>query len=609
MSYGSENILAFAEKHLAPFDVKGDEIVPVLCPFCKGGRNKDSGTFAINMYDGAFNCKRGSCGAKGSFPALARQFGANVPKGARNIFERKEKTYTLPQVELLPLTDQIVEYFAKRKISKETLESFRVASNSEGKIVFPFYMKERLVFVKYRHPWKPRPATETTKKELKEWQEPNTQPILFGMDECSFNYPLALTEGMVDSLSLAECGIPNAVSVPSGCDNFDWIDPCWDFLERFNKIIIFGDKDEPGEAMVETIVKRLGEDRCYIIPEYPKRPDGTVCKDANEILYFHGKEKLVETFESAEAVPVKGLIDLADVVPIDPTTVPRIQIGIPSLDETVGGLYEGDVIVLTGKTGGGKSTFSGPVLLNAIEQGKTVCAYSGELSKEKFQMWINLQAAGSDYITLKFDNVRKKDVPFVTPQVQERIREWYRGKFFLFDNTEVFDYDEQTAILKTFSVAARRYGASVFLVDNLMTSISDAEDEMKAQGAFVSALKKFAKRFSASIILVAHPRKTKMGDPIGKDDVSGNSAIVNLCDTGISVEKPDLRIIKNRDEGTERVISCAYAPDSRRIYQADKGDIINYSWNKTGIPLADPRADSMEEYSVKLSDRVVRDPF
>lgn len=599
----NSDVLSFAERHLHPFTVKGDEIVPLYCPYCGGGRSRDRDTFAVNSFDGAFNCKRGSCNAKGSFVALAAHFGEKAEKKGGISFEKREKEYTLPQVDIHPITDEIVKYFESRKISRKTLEAFKVASSSDGKIIFPFYQKEKLVFVKYRNPWKPK------EDERKEWAEPNTQPILFGMDECSFSFPLVLTEGMVDSLTLSEAGIPNAVSVPSGVNNFLWVSPCWDFLEKFNKIILFGDNDAPGKEMVDTLIKRLGEDKCYVIAEYPERPDGKPCKDANEIMYFHGPEKLREMVDKAEAVPVKGLIDLADVVPIDPTTVPRIRIGIPGLDEVLGGLHEGDVIVLTGKSGQGKSTFAGPVLLNAIEQDKVVCAYSGELSKEKFQHWINLQGAGSDYIALKYDPIKQKEVPYIHPLTAERIRNWYRGKFFLFDNTEVFDSDEQTAILKTFSVAARRHGASVFLVDNLMTSISDAEDEMKAQGAFVSSLKKFAKRFKASVILVAHPRKTKAGDSLGKDDVSGNSAIVNLCDTGIAVERPDLRIIKNRDEGFERLVPCAYAPDSRRIYQADRGDQCTYSWDKTGVPLANPRADSSPDYAVQLSNKGGGQPF
>ena len=593
---GNEEIIAFAEKHLNPFGFNGDEIIPVLCPFCEGGRNHDRNTFAMNMFDGSFNCKRGSCGAKGGFKAIASHFGERVKSKGGITFEKREKEYVLPQIEQLPLTDKIIEYFSVRKISRLTLDRYRVTASTDGDIIFPFYNKEKLVFVKYRHPWKPRDG------ERKEWAEKNTQPILFGMDECSFAYPLCLTEGQIDALSLIEAGVPNAVSVPSGVNNMEWISPCWDFLEKFNKIVLFGDNDEPGKGMVTDLTRRFGEDRCYLITEYPDRPDGTPCKDANEILYFFGAEKLREMVETAEPVPIKGLIDLSEVEPIDPTTEPRIRIGIKDLDEVVGGLHEGDVVLLTGRSGEGKSTLSGSILLNAIQQGKKVCAYSGELSKEKFQAWINLQCAGSDYITVKTDPIRGKSVPFIQPQIQERIRDWYRGKFFLFDNTEVFESDEQTAILKTFSVAARRHGASVFLVDNLMTSIADSEDEMKAQGVFVSSLKKFAKRFRSSVILVAHPRKTKAGDSIGKDDVSGNSAIVNLCDTAISVERPDLRIIKNREDGVQRLIRCAYAPDSRRIYQADMGDMTEYEWDKEGVAQANPRADSLEEYNIQLSN-------
>lgn len=56
----------------------------------------------------------------------------------------------------------------------------------------------------------------------------------------------------------------------------------------------------------------------------------------------------------------------------------------PALDELIGGLAEGAMTVFTGKPGQGKSTVAGQLLLAAIEQGYSVCAYSGELTKEHF---------------------------------------------------------------------------------------------------------------------------------------------------------------------------------------------------------------------------------
>lgn len=268
---------------------------------------------------------------------------------------------------------------------------------------------------------------------------------------------------------------------------------------------------------------------------------------------------------------------------------------------------EGGVTVFTGRSGQGKSTLGGLLLLNAIEQGHTVCAYSGELRKEKFQEWIHLQAAGSEYITLKFDPVRKKQIPVVPYPVQQRITEYYRGKFLLYDNMELFEKDQAESILDVFTMAVRRYGCKLFLLDNLMTSLSDSEEETRAQGRFVSALKKFANRFAVHVMIVAHPRKKKAGEQLGKEDVSGNSSIVNLADSAIVVERPDLRIIKNREGGVQKLIACCYCGDSRRIYQADKGDGNYFSWNREGIEPPRIRADSLLEYGIQLAESI--DPF
>ena len=295
-----ELMLSFADRHLSPYTLRGDELIPDFCPICHGGDNRDRYTFALNLTEGIYVCKRGSCGARGRFEELARRFGEQVefirPPG------RMKKQYVLPEVMLKPLTDEIIGYFGKRKIGFETLDAFKIGSDDKGNIVFPFYRDNVLVYVKYRAPRKPQP------KEKKEWQAHNTQPILFGMDMCAFSQPLIITEGEIDTLSLYEAGIRNVVSVPSGCSNLDWIDTCWDWLERFQSIILFGDNDEPGRKMVREVVRRLDEARCMVVEEYPDRPDGTPCKDANEILFFHGAEALKATLDSAQPVPVKGIL-------------------------------------------------------------------------------------------------------------------------------------------------------------------------------------------------------------------------------------------------------------------------------------------------------------
>ncbi len=275
---------------------------------------------------------------------------------------------------------------------------------------------------------------------------------------------------------------------------------------------------------------------------------------------------------------------------------------IPALDEVIGGLAEGAMTVFTGKPGNGKSTLAGQLLLNAIEQGHSVCAYSGELTKEKFQEWINLQAAGSEYIGLKYDPVRDIRVPYVPYAVQERLLDYYRDRFYLFDNQEIFEANQSESILKVFQLAARRYGCKLFLADNLMTALSDSDEETKAQGKFANALKKFATRYHVHVLLVAHPRKVKVGEKLGQDDIGGSSATIRLADSAIVVERPNLRILKNREGGVCKLIECCYCPDSRRIYQADKGDLNRFSWDKTGVTPPNPRADSLTDYAVRMAE-------
>jgi len=369
-------VIELAEKHLYPFRVKNGQVITELCPFCNG-HEKDKETFAIGLNNGAFNCKRGSCGRKGSFKELCEFFGEIAPVGYSlpTVTQQQKKVYRKLSTDMLyPMTEDIVTYMATRRISEQTLLDWKIAADDKGNIVFPFYRDEELVYVKYRRPKKHEKADGA-----KEWQESNTEPILYGMDMTTFNKPLVICEGEIDCLSIYEAGYANVVSVPCGCTNMEWINLCWEYLEKFNQIILFGDSDEPGLEMVSTLSKRLGEDRCMIPKEYPEfiyngKDYNRICKDANEILLCYGPEFLKQMIETCEPAPIKGVLELSKIPFVDPTTVPRIMTRIPMLDNMIGGLGEGAVTVVSGKRGNGKSTIFGMMALNAIEQGESVCA-------------------------------------------------------------------------------------------------------------------------------------------------------------------------------------------------------------------------------------------
>ena len=603
-----QKMIDFADMYFGEYALKqspsGDKIIPKLCPLCHGGSSgKDKNTFALFLDNGMFVCKRGSCGRHGRFEELAKELSGQDVQLVRSTWSNKsEKQYVFPDTVLFPVTDEIYQYFEKRGISRRTVDDFKIASDFEGNIVFRFFLDGVDVYEKYRKPHKPVTPEETKRKE---WQFSGAKPILFNMDNVVFSQPLIITEGQCDAMALYEAGLTNVVSVPSGCDNLEFVTLCWDWLEKFRTIILFGDNDIPGRKMVDTLVKKLGEYRVLVVRDYPEVPHTNpvvYCKDANEILLRYGESMLLEMVDNADEIETKGLMKLADVIPYDPTKLPRIRTMIPELDATIGGLAEGGVTVLTGASGNGKSTLSGQLILCAIEQGYNCCAYSGELAAQNFQEWFHLQAAGSDWITLKKDPVRGKPVPVVPSEVAQRIIKWYEPHMFMYNNDEVFiDVKQADAIVNVFTIAARKHDCRLFLVDNLMTTTADSDEEFRSQAQFVNSMKVFAKRYQAHVLIVAHARKIQAGAHIQKSDVSGSSAIINLADCAIVSERPDLRIIKNRSDGQERTIVCAYCGDSRRIYQADAGDKCHFSWDRTGLTPPTVRADSMPEYGVQLA--------
>lgn len=570
-------IWEFADKHLQPYKVKNNEIIPALCPFCNGGQHHDKETFALNVQKQTYNCKRGSCGQQGHFNQLLKAFGEQ-PEQVYDTYRPRQ--YKKPTAKIEPITDQAEKYLMLRKISKKTMDVYGVGSDGKGNIMFPFYENGELVFVKYR------PARKLKKGEHKAWREANTKPVLFGMDLCNVEYPLTIFEGEIDALSGYEAGIPNCVSVPSGAEDLTFIDTCYDFIKSFKTIYLFGDNDKPGQELIKKLTVKLRDQQVFIVNHE--------CKDANELLFRKGVEAVKAAYDNAKEVPVYGLIQLADVEPFDPKNCKTSLSGIKHLDSKTGGFLMGDLSIWTGKRGEGKSTLLSQLMLDAIDTGDKVCVYSGEMRADRFQYWSNLQAAGKSHILSYYDEMKDREVYYVPKDITEKIKGWYRGKYWLYDNS-IPANREESGILKVFEYAAKRYDCNVFMVDNLMTARynKDPNNFYRAQADFVNQLVEFANRFNVHVHLVAHPRKTR-GD-LENDDVGGMAEITNLAHNVFALERLKeeekakqgvdvaLKILKNRMDGASGVIGLDYDNVSRRLTPPSEPQ-KQYGWSDAETP-------------------------
>lgn len=612
-----------AEKYFGDYKVRNGQIVAKRCPFCGGGNNGDYDTFAIGLANGLWNCMRGSCKKKsGNLKELCEYFGESEYDAdhlPQLTLQKKTKTYVKPEeADLFPATEEIYNFFEKRAITKETVDDWKIKSDKNGNIVFTFYRENVLTYVKYRQPknWqKIKTEYEALSDEekakrnppAKEWAMGNTEPILYGMNNVSFNKPLVICEGEIDALSLYQAGVTNVVSVPSGAKNMDWITNAWSWLQGFNQIVLFGDSDEPGLEMVQNLSKRLGEDRCMRPEEYPEliymgKDYGRICKDANEILMCYGTETLKNLVDSCEPAPIDGVVDVGMSTYSDPSMIPRIMTKIPGLDRKIGGLKEGGLTVLSGQSGQGKSTISGVFILNAIEQGYNVCAFSGELSKDQFIDWICHQAVESKYIGYRIDQMSGKTYTFVSDDIRRRVQKWMAGHLFLIENDKVYQSEDPAEfVTKKIEALCRRYGCKLALVDNLMMLTISGEEENRAQQKVTARLKGLADAFKVQILLVAHPRKkSNKTDVFTTSEISGASAVGNLADTILNIEKPNIRVAKDRVSGTQNyVIQCSYDPVNHRIFQGDVRDKVVYSWDHTGVQEPENPAIMLEEFAVQ----------
>ncbi len=153
-----------------------------------------------------------------------------------NITTKKKRFRNIHRKEKLQTKPAAVSYLESRGISSEVTERYSITTqrDHDNILVFPFYDENNILqFVKYR-----KTDFNKEKDKSKEWCERDCKPILFGMNHCDPENPtLVLTEGQIDSLSCAEAGIKNAVSVPTGAKGFTWIPYCWDFLSRYSNLV------------------------------------------------------------------------------------------------------------------------------------------------------------------------------------------------------------------------------------------------------------------------------------------------------------------------------------------------------------------------------------
>lgn len=583
--YNREDVFRFADSQGYETRQKGNELEFKYCPYCDGGGRRDQYTFSVNLESGAYCCLRASCQEKGHFVELCRDFDFplefETPKIYKKITQRS-----------FELRDEAVEYMKQRGISKEITKKYQltVQKDNRSTLVFPFFDEDNvLTFIKYRNmKWKKGMKTP------KEWSMADTMPILFGMNHCEGFDRLVITEGQIDSLSVAEAGIPNAVSVPTGATGFTWLTHNWLWITKFKEVIVFGDCEHGKITLLDTLSARLPKE---IIIKAVRIKDYLGEKDANDILVKYGAKAVRTCVENACVPLLDNVKELADVQSVDINKLDKIETGIYELDKTIRGMAMGQLVILTGKRGDGKSTLMSQLVCAALEDKRNVFIYSGELADFHFKRWLDYQLAGSANILEQTNKWGDMDYA-MTKETIEQISQWYRGRAFIYDNNYLTDGSEFETLPETIERVILQYNAQLICIDNLMTAMERVTEQNNlylAQSNFVGKLKAIAMKYSVVILLVAHPKKGTANE--FQDDnelIAGSSDITNKADIILRYERLDnqddganglIKVTKNRIMGQLRTskengIRTFYSAKSKRISDLGEKREKPYSWEK-----------------------------
>jgi twinkle protein len=455
-----------------------------ICPLCSHDRKPKNQKAKCASYDwerGLGTCH--NCNSTFQLHTFQR-------KGSSN------KDYIKPPLtKYSPIKDKVEEWFNGRGITQGTLDDLKVGQGPEympqtGKqentIQFNYIMGNELINIKYRD----------GRKNFKLYK--GAEKVFYNINSIIGHKDCIITEGEMDVLALHEAGITNAISVPNGAtlhhNNLDYLDNCIDYFDDKEKIIIAVDTDEPGLALRAELVRRLGAEVCYLV-------DFEKCKDANEYLIEHGKEKLKETISKARAYPLENVTTFKDIEGDVKDFVtngfkPGFQIGLENFDN-IFSTYTSQFITVTGIPSSGKSDFVDQMVVgyNANYNWKTAFASPENapnyLHAHKLmrKVWGNMP--------------QREDIGGA---------KWNEVADHVNDNFFFIDMEKYTleSVLRKGAELVKRKGIKCLVIDpfnKVRDKNASSLDVNLYTMEYLTKIETFAKKYDVLVFIVAHPTK------------------------------------------------------------------------------------------------------
>lgn len=565
-----------------------------VCPFCHDTKGQRDNFFKLNIFldSGGYKCFR--CCQSGSWFDLRR----NLKPSSLSV--TPPTTHTTPvssppdpslhshhRHALRSELSNVKTYLnSKRGITDDVLDAFGVGATTVRakihdswteypSIAFPMYNDDgQLVRHKLR-------AIEN--KSVMRLAPTGGTWGLFGLN----NVPpdaneVVLTEGEFDAMAVYQSTGRPAVSVPNGANSLP-VDVL-QMLERFETIYLWMDADAAGSRAVEQFARKIGIQRCRVVASKG-------CKDANEGL-LKGLD-LSQMIERADFIPHGSIVSFESIRErirsrLFDGSKGTPSVSIPSFNDHITGLRNGELSIFTGHTGIGKTTLLCQLSLDYCMQGVPTLWGSFEMDNGSL----------GKILMTQFRNAHTENYKSLKDDFDEWADRFSKLPMYFMTHHGSCDMNE---VLDAMDYANYRYDCKHVVIDNLQFMLGRqayGADRFAVYDHAISELRSFCTTRNTHVSLVIHPRKEDDGKKIGRASVFGSAKATQEADNVIALHYLNvetghkLEVLKNRFEGLNNSRKGLYLrfDKKRRLFQEQGGHAVPAWANKVpclNIPLID----------------------
>ncbi|CCD68071.2 SF4 helicase domain-containing protein [Caenorhabditis elegans] len=233
------------------------------------------------------------------------------------------------------------------------------------------------------------------------------------------------------------------------------------------------------------------------------------------------------------------------------------------LNKYLGGLRPGEMTVLTGGTGNGKTTFLCEYSLDLFTQGVRTLFCSFEMPEKKILHWMLVQYAGYDDLvfflfpshlrSLARTNSYKNGIklPLHRVEYSNSINSWLdrferSSSALTMLDSEEFMEKSINEIVRAIRIHVENSGIQHVVIDNLQFLInqgmmadekSSGLDRFHLQDRFVGYMRQLATQNQIHITMVVHPRKTDGDTEIDVQHFGGSARVTQEADNVIAIQR------------------------------------------------------------------------